>query len=131
MYADYKYYKEIYSGKAIKSDGDFQRFEKMAKKLLDKVTLQRCVTMTPVHGEVKDAICAAADIYCKFSGKENIMGIKSENNSGYSVSYSDDATDAAYVDKVAYAKIKFYLEGTGLLLRRRNACDNKYKPDTL
>ena len=125
MYADYKYYKDHFRGKTIRDEEDFNRQERRARRLVDKMTRNRCIDLSEQQPEVKDAVCAAAEVYYRFSGKENVLGIKSENNDGFQTTYSDAAADPAFIDASAAKWARFYLEGTGLLLRRRGRIDDK------
>lgn len=125
MYADYDYYEKQFLGKVIRDNEEFKRQERKARRLVDKLTRNRCTDLPEQQLEVKDAVCAAAEVYYKFSGKENVRGIKSENNDGFQTTYSEAAADPAFIDASAAKWARFYLEGTGLLLRRRGRIDDK------
>ena len=72
---------------------------------------------------VKDAVCAAVDVYAAFhKSQENGSGkIRSENNDGYIVSYvveqTDGQTDEELLRKKVYRAVYNYLLPTGWLSR--------------
>lgn len=85
---------------------------------------------------VKDAVCAAADVYYvaeqereqRAEGKAGL--VQSENNDGYSVSYAVEQTDGQTVEEVvrrkAYNAVYMYLLPTGWL-RRKVGCGHAHE----
>jgi hypothetical protein len=124
MYADYAYYTGEFHGIKIKDEETFDKYENRAEILLDKLTLNRCKDMADPGSRVKNAVCEAAEIYCEKLEKDK-TGIASENTDGYSVSYSAEEVSGTIADRSAARVIRFYLEGTGLLLRRRGWRDHE------
>lgn len=127
MYVDFSYYQNDFGG--TMPEEFFLQAERKAE------TYIRCLTY--VNGDifaiendmVKDAVCAAADVY--FSEKqaekkrtaEGAAGpLKSENNDGYSAVYvtekQDGQTTEEYLRRKAYQAVYMYLLPTGWLKRR-------------
>ena len=85
---------------------------------------------------VKDAVCAAADVYYaaeqereqRAEGKAGL--VQSENNDGYSVSYAVEQTDGQTAEEVvrrkAYNAVSMYLLPTGWL-RRKVGCGHAHE----
>lgn len=130
MYADYTYYVDEFHGTKIKDKESFEKYERRAEILLNKLTLNRCKTMGNPGKRVKDAVCEATEAYYD-KLRKNRSGITSENIDGYSASYSTEEASGAMADKSAARVIRFYLEGTGLLLRRRGWRDHECGDDHL
>ena len=125
MYADFSYYQNKYYGEVIKTENDWEKHEAQARRVIDKITMKRCINVADQRVEVKDAVCAAADTLAKYSQiKENLKGIKQENTSGYSVTYKDDADETMRIEQKAESKARYFLEGTGLLYRGRYKHDH-------
>lgn len=105
--ANYKYYTGEYGGKKIPG-AEFERHAQHATAYINAATFGRA------EGSnldcVKDAMCAAAEIYHEF---DTHMGIISESNDGYSVTYDTMQT----ADNQIYAVVNMYLANTDLLYR--------------
>lgn len=126
MYVDYSYYCEKYKGTVIQNEDEFSWAERKAEAYI------RC--MTYIHGdifktdldEVRDAVCAAADVCYKnivVCEKKHINGpLKSETIDGYSASYvteqKDGQTSEEFLKKKAYEAAYPYLLPTGWLSRK-------------
>ena len=87
---------------------------------------------------VKDAVCAAAEVYYKYNAQQQSGTplVKSENNDGYSVTYVTEQTDGKtaeeMVKKKAYDAVYPYLLPTGWLSRKVGVrCDHKCRCDSL
>ena len=80
---DYAYYTDIFKGVAVPSPALFNSLEVRAAAYVKKATFGR---ITEVTDDIKNAVCAAAEVYAGYAGRE---GKASENNDGYSVSYTD------------------------------------------
>ena len=105
---DFDYYKNNFLGTLIPCE-KFYHIEKKASAYVKNAILNKNSDIT----EVKDAICATCEL---IFNEEKRNGIKSENNDGYSVTYSDNS---CFAQKV-YDIITIYLANTGLLYRGMN-----------
>ncbi|WP_099205875.1 hypothetical protein [Scatolibacter rhodanostii] len=125
MYADFEFYQSSY-GSSLISQEEFMALERQASLHVDLLTFNRLKNGWNVTDDVKTAVCAVAEVVKKYEAVHaqaiTAVGIKSENNDGYSVSYQDSAdiksamqsamTDAAYP----------YLIYTGLMDRGIGRC---------
>lgn len=98
-YVDYSYYKYAFGGIAISSPEAFLNPELRAAAFVDKITFGR---ITEITDDIKNAVCAASEIFARYAGRE---GISSENNDGYSVSYAD----AGQFEKELYRAVAMFL----------------------
>ena len=87
QYADFEYYKNTFCGRLITTQEEFCSLEVKSSAYIEKITFDRAKT-APDTDKVKNAVCAACEVYKQFSARE---GISSENNDGYSVSYSQNS----------------------------------------
>lgn len=115
-YVDFNYYSNTFRGTDIKDENEFIKAEKKASLLVNLLTKHRVSVMKEIPDEVKDAVCAAAEIYGSEYGKVH-AGVKSENTDGYSVTYTDAVAEDSAADKKAAEEIRKYLRFTGLLYR--------------
>ncbi len=105
----FKDYLNLYSQEGSEiPEKSFQFFLAKAENFLNGLTMGRISRICETE-EVKRCACEIAEIYYKGSQR---LGISSENNDGYSVSY-----DAVACDKAAAELAILYLENTGLLYR--------------
>ncbi|MBR4874665.1 MAG: hypothetical protein IKU87_02455 [Clostridia bacterium] len=105
----FKDYLNLYSGENNKiPEKSFSFFLSKAESFLNSLTMGKLAPFCETE-EVKRCACEIAEIYYKGSQR---LGISSENNDGYSVSYN-----AVACDKAAAEIAIFYLESTGLLYR--------------
>lgn len=121
-YADYNYYTTQYYGDRIPEDV-FQRYARWSSALIDRLTSGRIRQMESVPDCVRDAMCAAADVYYLEKKKgENL--IRSESNDGYSVSFGDAGKEDVIVQQAAM-EIRSYLGGSDLLFRGGDCCEHE------
>lgn len=113
--ADYTYYTQEYGGKTI-AEADFTRHARAASAYVNAITFGRAEKSG--LDCVKDAVCAAAEIYHEADKR---AGITSENNDGYSVTFASAADTASRVGDI----VRTYLSGTGLLYRGAYPYDDK------
>lgn len=108
---DYDFYANNFKGTAIPAES-FDKKSIESEALVNQITFNRIrkysLTKEDLH-LVKMAICAVADVYHE---QEQHKGIKSENNDGYSVTYTDGDVETMRNNAVAAADI--YLSGTTL-----------------
>ncbi len=128
-YADFQYYKDIFSGTLISDNGQFGTFSERASEHIDMVTFNRLSDenlLKKYETNVKKCCCALAEkfyLYSKYM--ENCSdgkSIKSETNGKYSVSYaglSDFENSFAEISKNQQLKsiCYRYFGNTGLLFR--------------
>lgn len=142
MYADYKYYTEVYGGDA--SEDEFRRYAARASAYIDYYTFGRAQACPQLDG-VKMACCALAELYCQIETAKKTAAagiarslssdgeIKSETVGSYSVTYEGGAESASKAAKLAAESEQMladtarrYLAGTGLLYRGRwSACTHR------
>lgn len=109
-YADYDYYINDYSGRAI-TEMDFPRLSRQASAYLDMLTLDKLTGDWTTDARVKNACCAVAEVYAlKNAGGE----VASESNHGVSRTY---VTSGKSTDTQLYDAAALYLANTGLLYR--------------
>lgn len=130
MYADYQYYTEEFGGTKVPEES-FTIAERWAEAYIKMLTyIAGDIFAEPVD-VVKDAVCAAAEVYytCNISSASN-GAIKSESNDGYSVSFvveqSDGQTVEALTRRKAYDAVSMYLLPTGWM-SRKVGCVHDYK----
>lgn len=114
-YATYEFYSGNFGGEM--SVEAFQKYILKASAFISYLTMGRSTGETE---EEQMAACAVADVYSSASGRLASGGVSSENNDGYSVSYSDalnGETIEETVNRRALAAARLYLANTGLLRR--------------
>ncbi len=117
-YADYQFYKDVYHGVGLSED-DFIRLEARAEEELDAMTFHRIPIMEEKYMtdqialDIRKAVCAMSELMKQ--GETIGVGISSESNDGYSVSYSQNATKEMQ-NRMKNAASK-YLADSGLLYR--------------
>lgn len=123
VYADYRFYTDIYCGNM--KEADFTRAALSASQHIRSATLNRSDSYE--GDELKYATCEIADIYNSLSrgastgdgytqpGKE----VRSVSNAGFSVTYTAQGTDGETIEELfgrkAYAALRKWLLPTGLL----------------
>ena len=108
MMVDLIFYNEIYGGEGIIPASLFSLLEKRAEAILIHITDGKIKGQENLES-VRFCICELAEFLYK---QDNISGIKSENNDGYSVSYQDRD-----IKKEALKIIEMYLSETDFLYR--------------
>ena len=109
-YADYDYYINYYSGRAI-AETDFPRLSRQASAYLDMLTLDKITGDWETDERVKNACCAVADVYAKQDAGGEVA---SESNHSVSRTY---VASGKSTDKQLYDAAVLYLANTGLLYR--------------
>lgn len=134
MYVDYGYYWVDYGGKM--PEEAFPVTERKAEAYIRYLTHLNGDIFSLPNDMVKDAVCAAADVYYaaeqeleqRAEGKAGL--VQSENNDGYSVSYAVEQTDGQTAEEVvrrkAYNAVYMYLLPTGWL-RRKVGCGHAHE----
>ena len=135
MYVDYKYYQIEHGGKM--PEDAFPASERRAEAYIRYLTHLNGDIFAIPNDMVKDAVCAAADVYYmaeqeqeqrKAEGKTG--PVRSENNDGYSVSYIVEQTDGQTAEEAvrqkAYDAVYMYLLPTGWL-RRKVGCGHVHE----
>ena len=123
MQTTYGYYVDEYSGKII-PEQDFKKAVKQAEAYIRHLTYIRGDIFENANDMVKDATCAAAEVYYKYNVQQKSQQplIKSESNDGYSVTYVTEQTDGKTaeetVKKKVYAAVYPYLLPSGWLCRK-------------
>ena len=137
MQITYGYYVDEYGGKTIPEQG-FRKAEKQAEAYIRHLTYVKGDIFAAENDMVKDAVCAAAEVYYKYNAQQQsgVPLVKSENNDGYSVTYVTEQTDGKtaeeMVKKKAYDAVYPYLLPTGWLSRKVGVrCDHKCRCDNL
>ena len=94
MQITYGYYAVEYGGKII-PEQDFQKAERQAEAYIRHLTYVKGDIFAVENDIVKDAVCAAAEVYYKYNAQQQsgVPLVKSENNDGYSVTYVTEQTD--------------------------------------
>lgn len=125
-YVDFNYYINNFHGAVIKTEDEFLLLERKSRIMVDLLTRNRVSLMKEIPDEVKDAVCAVADIY---GGKYGIIhaGVKSENTDGYAVTYTDETAEDSVADKKAVEEIRKHLRFTGLLYRGYGQIDRRLR----
>lgn len=114
-YSDYEWYATQFGGNIITEERDYKHCAIWASALIDQITSGRVAHLTEIPDFVKDAVCAASDIYFQYQRSAN-REAKSESNDGYSITYADTATERQIIAKAADV-VKVYLSSTGLTYR--------------
>ena len=117
LYADFDYYSNsFYDALQEIPIPNTQRlvYLRKASSFLDSLFLHG-KPQEPYPEEVKNACCEIADCYFLCESRD---GIASENNDGYSVTYTAEASGVNMTVQKAYAIALRYLGNTGLLCRR-------------
>ncbi len=135
MYVNYEYYQAEYGGQM--PEEQFAPSVRKAESYIRYLTSLNGDIFAVSNDMVKDAVCAAADVYYEaWAEKEKQVRdghtgrIKSENNDGYSVTYVSEQMDGQVLEEVvkkkAYAATYPYLLPTGWLSRKvRCGCANE------
>ena len=99
MQITYGYYAVEYGGKIIPEQG-FQKAERQAEAYIRHLTYVKGDIFAVENDIVKDAVCAAAEVYYKYNAQQQSGTplVKSENNDGYSVTYVTEQTDGKTAD---------------------------------
>lgn len=122
-YADFQFYQSEYKGTRITSEEVFAECEREAEAYLDLLTFRRIPILANVDDsllrDIKFAVCSMAETYKnhKASLEAAETGIQSENNDGYSVSYSSTDKVRDQYQKDMKEKAWSYLLHTGLFYR--------------
>ena len=137
MQITYGYYVDEYGGKTI-PEQSFRKAEKQAEAYIRHLTYVKGDIFATENDMVKDAVCAAAEVYYKYNAQQQSGTplVKSENNDGYSVTYVTEQTDGKtaeeMVKKKVYDAVYPYLLPTGWLSRKVGVrCDHKCRCDSL
>ena len=134
MYADHEYYLSDYllGREPAIPEGDFQFWEKQARAEVDAYTYGRLKEdASLITDEVKDCICAVAELLCKSSSlaeaslQEGAAGpLASYSNDGQSATYN--LTESIYTESGKRKEIRRlvyqYLGATGLLYAGVRGC---------
>lgn len=95
MYADFEYYRLTFGGTLIE-ETDWNTFSRQADAYIDHLTFWRLHQGWIVVSAVKMAACAVAEELFtqskQLSSAAILQGIKSENNDGYAVTFTDAAS---------------------------------------
>ena len=136
MYVDYEYYRAEYGGKM--PEEAFPAAKRKAEAYIRYLTHLNGDIFSIPNDMVKDAVCAAAEVYYKYNAQQQSGTplVKSENNDGYSVTYVTEQTDGKtaeeMVKKKVYDAVYPYLLPTGWLSRKVGVrCDHKCRCDSL
>lgn len=90
-YADYVYYTETYGGSMPKVS--FNQLSMRMSRWIDKITFGRLRTLAEAPEWLKFACCELCEKqFAHDSAKTDGKNVKSVNNDGYSVTFSDDST---------------------------------------
>lgn len=116
MYTDYKFYVQSFKGGVIPSAKDFLTAEAAAGRYVEYVTCGRVVGKTT--DDIKNAVCAVAELEYQTLTKNQKTGISSESNDGVSVSYAQESSESAKAaENQKYSVALRYLGHTGLMYR--------------
>ena len=101
MQITYGYYADEYGGKTIPGQ-DFQKAERQAEAYIRHLTYVKGDVFAAENDMVKDAVCAAAEVYYKYNAQQQSGTplVKSENNDGYSVTYVTEQTDGKTAEEI-------------------------------
>jgi hypothetical protein len=119
-YADYDFYKNVYHGTGIPED-DFIRLEARAEDELDAMTFHRIPNIdskfmtNELAMNIRKAVCALAEVQSTGETAGAGIGISSESNDGYSISYSQNVQQE--ISKRMSNAAGKYLADSGLLYR--------------
>lgn len=119
MYADYSFYRSPFGGSFL-SEAEFPALERRAELHIDLITLGR-LRHQPITDQVKMAVCAVAEVLKRYEqterAAETAVGLKSENNDGYGVTYQDPAAARAALFTLLTEAARPYLIYIGLMDR--------------
>ena len=105
MYVTYEYYAEEYGGSLIEEKA-FSVMERRAKAYIRQLTYVHGDIFELENDAVKDAVCAAAEVYYQYETNRKTAGtIKSENTDGYSVTYVTEQADGKTVEELSLIHI--------------------------
>lgn len=116
MYSNFEFYKTVYCGKRIKAEEDFTRLGLKSSAYIEIMTMGRIKTsgLSPeLLEKVKLCECELCD---SFLTTERSTGLRSENNDGYSVTFSD-ASGTSCTESRNRNIITKYLWDTGFLYK--------------
>lgn len=102
-YADYAWYRDSYKGTRLNKE-EFDRFSELASLYADNALFGRLSAGEAVTDQVKNAVCAVAEIWKEEDAEANAVqtAVKSETVDGDSVTYaSSGETEAAWNRKKA------------------------------
>lgn len=121
-YADYPYYTDEFGGAAIPEE-QFAGCAQRASRQIDLMTMGRVAGSSWEDSrQVKDAVCAAAEIVYQDDLRQAAVGFASSQTTGrVSITYRE----AAPLETQIYAAVQGYLFATGLLYRGCG-CDYKH-----
>ena len=112
-YATYSDYTEVWRGRAIRNEEDFERLVIRASAVLDRLTCNRAVKYVDKDGKLSLATCAIAEKIQEEEEREH--SIASEKVGDHSVTYREGFACETASEIIALAEM--YLSGTGLLYR--------------
>ncbi len=116
MYADYKYYIQSFKGGVIPSAKDFLTAEASAGRYLEHVTHRRVVGN--ITDDVRDAVCAIAEVEYQTKLRNSNYGVASESNDGVSKTYVQETPETLKLaENKKYSLAMQYLGHTGLMYR--------------
>lgn len=139
MYVDYDFYLQAF-GSTI-PEADFNKVEAKAEAAISYLTYVNGDIFAAENPKVKLAVCAAAEVVYNHeqgtsAADDSLLGIKSESNDGYSVTYVTEAQDGQTAEETLRKKIfeavRLYLLPTGWLSRKvkmGGCCDVCAKSD--
>lgn len=121
MYVNYDFYKDTLGG--LIPEDKFAAVEAKAEAHISYLTYINGDIFAKESAAVKLAVCAAAEvIYKDMTSNTAGVGVKSESNDGYSVTYVTEAQDGQTAEealrKKVYEAIRLYLLPTGWLSRK-------------
>ena len=101
MQITYGYYVDEYGGRTI-PEQDFRKAERQAEAYIRHLTYVKGDIFSVENDMVKDAACAAAEVYYKYNAQQQSGTplVKSENNDGYSVTYVTEQTDGKTAEEM-------------------------------
>lgn len=127
MYVDYNYYRNEYGG--TMPEECFTACARRAETYIRYLTCFNGDIFAVESEPIKQAVCAAADVYYDADTAEQ-KTVKSENNDGWSASYvteqKDGQTREELTKKKAYEAVYMYLLPAGWLSRKVR-CHNDHK----
>ena len=129
---------DIFSGSEESSVRKVDEAYRQAEAYIRHLTYVKGDIFSVENDMVKDAACAAAEVYYKYNAQQQSGTplVKSENNDGYSVTYVTEQTDGKtaeeMVKKKVYDAVYPYLLPAGWLSRKVGMrCDHKCGCDCL
>ncbi len=103
MFTDFSFYQNFYGGSLI-PENQFVRYCEFASRFISNMTSSRF----EIDSDVKMAVCHVAEIFYRDNMR---MGISSENNDGYSISYDKSVSAESLAAEIA----SVYLGSKGIL----------------